>query len=614
MSLAESPGLVGTGLAVPHHDGSDAYVLERPAELGGEAVVRLRVPRGAADEVALRYVRDGEPRGVAAVVDEETETETWWRATFPVWNPATSYRWVLAGGELGYAWVNGSGLEQRDLADADDFVHTIAPAGPDWHLESVVYEIFPDRFESTGLGAERPEWAVPRPWDELPTGRGPATPHELYGGDLHGVEQHLDHVERLGANVLYLTPVFPASSTHRYDATTFDRVDPLLGGNEALAALTRAAHDRGLRVVGDLTTNHTGRLHEWFVAAGDDPDAPERDLYYFDDALPNGYESWLGIPSLPKLNWASAELRSRMAAVVRRWLEPPYSLDGWRIDVAQMTGRYRGLEATGAAARIVRAALEEASRDAVLIAEHGHDFRLDLRGDGWHGAMNYAGFLRPVWTWLRGDDVPDDVRRRFWGVPVGLPRLPGEAAVGTMRGFRAGIPWQSVLHSWTLLDSHDTARFRTIAGSRERHVVGIGLQMTTPGVPMVYAGDELGLEGEWGEDGRRTMPWRRPETWDAALLVEYRRLVALRRSHQALARGGIRYAHVGADAVAYLRETPDERLLVLAARADHAPVRLPTALLGAGGLETLYGDDATVTGGEATLPGDGPAFHVWRLT
>ena len=107
---------------------------------------------------------------------------------------------------------------------------------------------------------------MPRDWDELPTGRGPETPYEWFGGDLRGVEAHLDHIEALGANVIYLTPVFPAGSTHRYDSTTFDRVDPLLGGDEALASLTRAAHARGMRVISDLTTNHTGDKHEWFVA------------------------------------------------------------------------------------------------------------------------------------------------------------------------------------------------------------------------------------------------------------------------------------------------------------------------------------------------------------
>jgi alpha-glucosidase len=171
-----------------------------------------------------------------------------------------------------------------------------------------------------------------------------------------------------------------------------------------------------------------------------------------------------------------------------------------------------------------------------------------------------------------------------------------------------------VLHSWTMLDSHDLARFRTVAGSRERQLVGIGLQMTTPGVPMVFAGDELGLEGEWGEDGRRTMPWDEPQRWDNALFDGYRELIALRRSSDALARGGLRYAHVGEDAIAYLRESAGERLLVLAARAAHAPVRLPLAALGARAFESLVGGEAISKNGVAELPGDGPAFHVWRLT
>src|SRR6185437_13597592 len=152
----------------------------------------------------------------------------------------------------------------------------------------------------------------------------------------------------------------------------------------------------------------------------------------------------------------------------------------------------------------------------------------------------------------RAEELPTELERQFWGAPVGIPRSSGGAMVGAMRAFRAGVPWQSVLHSWPLLDSHDTARFRTVAGSRERMLVGIGLQMTSPGVPMVFAGDELGLEGQWGEDARRTMPWGAPDTWDASLLDGYRKLISLRRSSGALARGGIRYAHVGDDAVAYL--------------------------------------------------------------
>jgi alpha-glucosidase len=275
-TLRESPR--ASLLSEPHHDGSELYVSSE----GERTAVRLRTPRGAAERVILRTVHDGEAGVAEATVESETETETWWRAEFEVTAPVTRYRWLLWGGDAGYAWVNGLGRAGHEVPDADDFVHAPAAGGPDWHLGSVVYEIFPDRFASSGLTVDAPEWAVRRPWDALPEGRSPNTARELFGGDLYGVQQHLDHVERLGANVIYLTPFFPAGSTHRYDATTFGHVDPLLGGDEALAALTRAAHARGIRVIGDLTPNHTGDGHEWFLVAQADAASVERGFYYFD--------------------------------------------------------------------------------------------------------------------------------------------------------------------------------------------------------------------------------------------------------------------------------------------------------------------------------------------
>ena len=134
--------------------------------------------------------------------------------------------------------------------------------------------------------------------------------------------------------------------------------------------------------------------------------------------------------------------------------------------------------------------------------------------------------------------------------------------------------------------------------------VGVGLMATSPGVPMIFAGDEIGLEGAWGEDARRTMPWADPATWDAGLLETYRSLMRLRRSSDALARGGIRYLHVSEDAVLYLRESKSERLLCLAARSDYDPLSTPFTQL-----ETLYGEDAR----DGVLPADGPAFHIWRI-
>lgn len=605
-------------LSAPHHDGSEVHVLDPATELGDSATVLLRVPRTVVvTDVGLRYVRDGEPRFARATVDRETDADVWWRATFPVANPITHYRWLLAGGDVGYAWLNGVGLQPFDVPDADDFVATPDPGGPEWHLGSVVYQVFLDRFASSERDVEAPAWAEPRTWDEHPTGRGRATPVEWFGGDLAGIEQHLDHVAALGANLIYLTPFFPARSTHRYDATSFEHVDPLLGGDEALVRLVEAAHGRGIRVVGDLTTNHVGSTHEWFLAARDGNGVPERDFFYFDDRLPGGYESWLGVRSLPKLDYRSAELRRRMyggeTAVVRRWLEPPYSLDGWRVDVVNMTGRHNEVDLSAEIGQGVRGAAVAVRDDAVLVAEQGHDPRVELRPGAWHGTMAYAGFTRPVWTWLRGDTLPTVPAAGFIGLPVGVPRLPGSSVVETMRRFRAGVPWSGVLHSWALLDSHDTARFRTIAGSRERQLVGLGLQMTTPGVPMVFAGDEIGMEGEWGEDARRTMPWNRREAWDDSVLDAYRGLVALRRASRALARGGIRYAHVSAEAIAYVREAVGETVLCLAVRGGNEEVRVPLGPLGGTTLETLWGGEAKIDDGDAVLPAGGPAFHAWRL-
>jgi alpha-glucosidase len=176
-------------------------------------------------------------------------------------------------------------------------------------------------------------------------------------------------------------------------------------------------------------------------------------------------------------------------------------------------------------ARTIRQAVERANADALVVAEHGFDASLELGGDGWHGVMAYAGFTRPAWTWLVSDAGPSS----FLGVPTPVPRLPGGATARTMTEFRAAIPWRAATHSLNLLDSHDTPRIRTVTGDRERQLVGAALMFTTPGIPMVFAGDEVGVEGHEDPDNRRPMPWDRAR-WDAAIWDGYRRLARIRRS------------------------------------------------------------------------------------
>jgi alpha-glucosidase len=162
-----------------------------------------------------------------------------------------------------------------------------------------------------------------------------------------------------------------------------------------------------------------------------------------------------------------------------------------------------------------------------------------------------------------------------------------------MREWTARNGWLAAASSWNILGSHDSARIRTVVGSPEAHRVAVGLQFTLPGVPMVFAGDELGLEGVNGEDARRPMPWHRPDAWDHETLATYAALAAVRHDHVALRRGGLRWAHIGEDTLAFLREHPEETLLVVARRAPGPPLDLPLAV---GEPVVATSDDPSATG------------------
>ena len=608
-----------------HHDGSPLYVSNPKPHLGEFVQVRLRTRvERQPDVVVVRVIHDGEPRFYSAVAGEASDGVTWWTADIEVHNPVTHYRWMLSGGDFQYGWVNGRGFFDYDIPDADDFVLSAHEPVPDWGIRSVVYQVYPDRFarstqvdqvaaaEGPARGAALPSWAVPRPWTAHPEGRSSNTPYEYFGGDLDGVREHLDHIQGLGADVVYLTPVFPAMSTHRYDATSFTAIDPLLGGEAALADLNVEAHRRGMRTLGDITLNHCGLGHEWFRKA-QDGETPERSFFRFDPELPYGYHSWMGVRTLPKFDFTSPELRTALIsgpdAPIRRWLGGDDGFDGWRVDVANMSGRLAELDVTADVARDVRAAMAMESADALLVAEHGHDASDDLSGDGWHGTMNYAAFTRQVWCWLRAPEFEGT----FMGLPIEVPVWTGRQFAESITAFHARMPWRSLLASWNILSSHDSPRIRTVVGTADRQRAGLGLAVGLPGVPMVFAGDEIGAVGEWGEDSRTPFPWHDPETWDHETLADYRALLTIRRDSIALAEGGLRWIHVAADALAFVREHPDETMLIVVARDALSPLSLDLSTVGRGALEHRFGYTAEVTDRTAVIDIPHAGVGVWRL-
>jgi alpha-glucosidase len=436
--------------------------------------------------------------------------------------------------------------------------------------------------------------------------------HQVYGGDLAGIEAHLDHLATLSVGGLYLTPFFPAPSSHRYDADTFDRVDPNLGGDDGLVRLVTACHDHGIRVIGDLTVNHVGARHEWFRTAQADAASPAAGFFHFRHH-PDDYESWFDVPTLPKLDLRDDEVRRRLLSgpdsVTARWLQPPFDLDGWRVDVANMAGRLAAVDVNRDVARTMRATMAAVKADAYLVAEHAYDASRELDGDGWHGVMNYLSFTRPVWCWLRRDDDT-----KFLGDPLPVPRFGGVETARSFRELYAVQPWRSTVAGFNLLGSHDTSRFRTVAGDAARQIAGAGLLYTMPGVPMVFAGDEVGLTGVDGDGARRPMPWDESR-WDREVLAAYRELGALHRSSRALRHGGLRWVRADDDVLVFLREARDERVLVQVARADHEPVVVAAGLDGEVGAALFGGVAAHRRGdGSVELPAGDAGVRVWELS
>lgn len=610
---------------VAHHDGSALYVHRGSyggagdVELGDTVRLRIQVPGSDRHrcQVTLRTVRDQEPQWFTAhpVTDGPVSTQpgavagtgtpagTWWEASLPITAHTTRYRWVILWPDTGEVhWVSQRGVSVREPVDSHDFFILTGEGSPEWMHQSVMYQIFPDRFARSGTSHARqlPDWAEPAQWDDPVN---PVMPHrvqQFYGGDLDGITERLDYLEDLGVDLIYLTPIFPGASNHRYDASTFDAVDPLLGGDEAYIRLIEAAHARGMKVIGDLTTNHSGDGHSWFRTAVQDPESEERDYYLFHESaeLPAptpGYECWLGAPSLPKFNWHSRALRRRFIegedSVVGRWLKPPFNADGWRIDVANMTGRLGTTDLNAEVRQTMAATMAQINPDALLLAESTNDASVDLTGDAWHGAMTYPSFTRPLWSWLSAPTgepfvtASGELERTPWffGQPVGgIPPQTAADFAEAMHEFTASVPWRIRVGTMHTLDTHDTARFATHAAPGTMPLA-VALQMTLPGLPSVFAGDEMDAVGGDGEISRTPMPWSRWESQPPAQTWQhYRELIHLKRSSPALRAGGLRWLYADEHMVVFLRESREETLLVCAARSEtghRVTVSVPESLI-----------------------------------
>ena len=408
---------------------------------------------------------------------------------------------------------------------------------PEWIQGAVVYQIFPDRFRNGDRGNDLPGTVA---WDQLPTAV------HFQGGDLDGITEKLGYLAGLGVDVIYLNPIFSSPSNHRYDAVDYLSVDPSLGGDVALSRLVESAHRRRVKVVLDVSLNHVhprffafsdlvakGRrsaYSDWFVVH----DWPVRLLYRphaghhawvdrwrselgvpFEEVEGPGpvleptYEAWYGVSAMPRLNLANPAARRYVLMVATHWIEQ-FDIDGWRMDVA----RYVDPDFWND----LRAEVKAVKPDAYLLAEVMGHARPWLQGDRFDATMNYT--FRDLAVGFFATEEIDGPQ-----LLDGLTRLYGQYA------------WGPTLANQNLLGSHDTARFLTRAGGDVRRLqLATVLQMTYPGAPGLYYGDEVGLLGGDDPHCRATFPWGSDPT-KHELYLHVHSLTKLRRRYRALRNG-----------------------------------------------------------------------------
>ncbi len=547
------------------------------AEVLGPTRVRLRLRAPAGVRRAWVVARDPYAPESAAAASPMTRAGAWdglelFEAQVEVPTRRLAYRFHVRDA-AGSAWLGEGGVALAPTVAPfrlpylfQELVHAV----PRWAREAVFYHIFVDRYARSPGVAPRPDWS---PWGDRPT------VDAVFGGSLRGILEHAGDLEELGVGAVQLTPIFAAPSNHKYDTTDFYRIDPAFGDETDLRALVDGLHRRGIRVILDGVFNHVGAGFAPFADALSRGEAsPYRGWFTWrDDRV--GYETFAtGVGSMPKLRTSESAVADYLVEVARHWMRK-VEIDGWRLDVANEVspGFWRRFVDT---VRTIRP-------DAFLAGEIWHGAEPWLRPGGFDAVTDY------VWR----EAVVDYLARETLDAEGFAAALTRRRAMGRIE---AGM---------TLVSSHDTPRFATLASGRLRTLVqALALELTLPGIPVIFYGDEVGMEGGEDPDCRRTMVFE-PGPAGRAVRLAVRRLIALRRRHREL--GGPDFQWIAVDGardrLAFRRPLPEGDVIVgLSRRSEGLWLRIPPAALrGVRSVHDVLADaPVTVVDGRVPIPPD----------
>ena len=618
-------------------DGTEGYVYPPEPKESELVTFRFRTAKDDVDRVGLVTSAD------TYVMEKECTQGEFDYYTFETRLGEEPFRYcfeVQSGTEKYYYGRCGI---SREILEYYNFVVVPGFSTPDWAKGAVMYQIFTDRFYNGDKSndVETNEYYYigdysqrVTNWNKYPANMGV---REFYGGDLQGVMDKLDYLQDLGVEVVYFNPLFVSPSNHKYDIQDYDYIDPHYGkivddggevlpngvtdnsqatkykkrttgfknleaSNESFIKLVEELHRRGMKVILDGVFNHCGSFNKWMdrerIYEGEEDyepgayvsaDSPYRSYFRFFKEGPenwpyNGnYDGWWGHDTLPKLNYEdSVKLENYILYIGRKWVSPPYNVDGWRLDVAADLGRSN--EYNHEFWQKFRRAVKDANPNALILAEHYGDPSDWLKGDEWDTVMNYDAFMEPVTWFLTGmEKHSDEAREELLGNIDNF--------IGSMAHHMSNMLTPSLQVAMNELSNHDHSRFLT----RTNHMVGrvehlgpeaaneyvnkavmreaVVMQMTWVGAPTVYYGDEAGVCGFTDPDNRRTYPWGHE---DQELIAFHKEAIRIHKEHPALKTGSLKILGGEENILSYARFKGHDRIIVVINnRSERAEVKVP---------------------------------------
>ena len=618
-------------------DGTEGYVYPPEPKESELVTFRFRTAKDDVDRVGLVTSAD------TYVMEKECTQGEFDYYTFETRLGEEPFRYcfeVQSGTEKYYYGRCGI---SREILEYYNFVVVPGFSTPDWAKGAVMYQIFTDRFYNGDKSndVETNEYYYigdysqrVTNWDKYPANMGV---REFYGGDLQGVMDKLDYLQDLGVEVVYFNPLFVSPSNHKYDIQDYDYIDPHYGkivddggevlpngvtdnsqatkykkrttglknleaSNELFIKLVEELHRRGMKVILDGVFNHCGSFNKWMdrerIYEGEkdyepgayiSADSPYRSYFRFFKEGPENwpynanYDGWWGHDTLPKLNYEdSVKLENYILYIGRKWVSPPYNVDGWRLDVAADLGRSN--EYNHEFWQKFRRAVKDANPNALILAEHYGDPSDWLKGDEWDTVMNYDAFMEPVTWFLTGmEKHSDEAREELLGNIDNF--------IGSMAHHMSNMLTPSLQVAMNELSNHDHSRFLT----RTNHMVGrvehlgpeaaneyvnkavmreaVVMQMTWVGAPTVYYGDEAGVCGFTDPDNRRTYPWGHE---DQELIAFHKEAIRIHKEHPALKTGSLKILGGEENILSYARFKGHDRIIVVINnRSERAEVKVP---------------------------------------